>query len=114
MKCGKWVACMLSLVVAQTGVLIAQEPNVSAGKSQELGSKPPEHPVTEEQLRAYFDVCRVSAVSRQLTHEKMESQRQQLPSWYPQSVCHRQDRHAHARPSDLPEVHERSRREDDH
>ena len=75
MKCGKWVACMLSLVVAQTGVLIAQEPNVSAGKSQELGSKPPDHPVTEEQLRAYFDVCRVSAVSRQLTHEKMESQK---------------------------------------
>jgi hypothetical protein len=86
MNRAKWLACMFSLVVAQPNVLIAQEPNVSATTSQELGSKPPDHPVTEEQLRTYFAVCHVSAVSRQLTHEKLESQRQQLPPWYPQSV----------------------------
>ncbi len=77
---------MLFLVVAQPNVLIAQEPSVSATTSQELDSKPPDHPVTEEQLRTYFAVCHVSAVSRRLTHEKLESQRQQLPPWYPQSV----------------------------
>ena len=86
MNCANWVACMFFLVVAQPNVLIAQEPNVSATTSQELGSKPPDHPVTEDQLRTYFAVCHVSAVSRQLTHEKLESQRQQLPPWYPQSV----------------------------
>lgn len=37
-------------------------------------------------MRTYFGVCRVSAVSRQLTHEKLEAQRQQLPPWCPQSV----------------------------
>jgi hypothetical protein len=42
--------------------------------------------VTEEQLRTYFAVCHVSAISRQLTHEKLESQRRELPPWYPQSV----------------------------
>src|SRR5690242_10650437 len=86
MNCAKWLACLFILVVAQSSVLIAQEPNVSATTSQELGSKPPDHPVTEDQLRTYFAVCHVSAVSRQLTHEKLESQRQRLPPWYPQSV----------------------------
>jgi len=65
---------------------MAQESNVSAAPSQDLDVKPPDHPVTEEQLRTYFAVCHVSAVSRKLTHEKLEAQRQQLPPWYPQSV----------------------------
>jgi len=37
-------------------------------------------------MRAYFDLCHVPTVSRQLTHEKMEIQRKQLPAWYPQAV----------------------------
>ena len=86
MNCGKWLASMSFLVVAQPNALIAQEPNVSAVTSQELDVKPPEHPVTEERLRTYFAVCHVYPVSRQLTHEKLEAQRQQLPPWYPQSV----------------------------
>jgi hypothetical protein len=78
---------MLFLAVAQPNLLIAQEPNAfPATSSQQLDVKPPEHPITEEQLRTYFAVCHVAPVSRQLTHEKLESQRQQLPPWYPQSV----------------------------
>lgn len=86
MNCRKWLASMFFLVVMQPGVLIAQEPNVSASTPQDPDTKPPDHPVTEEQLRTYFAVCHVSAVSRQLTHEKLEAQRQQLPPWYPQPV----------------------------
>jgi hypothetical protein len=75
------------LVLAQPNCLIAQEVNVSsAPSSQQLDAKLPEHPVTEEQLRTYFDVCHVATVSRQLTHEKLEAQRQELPPWYPQLV----------------------------
>ena len=86
MNCAKLLACMFFFVVVQPNILIALDPNASAMTSQELGSKPPDHPVTEEQLRTYFAVCHVSAVSRQLTHEKLESQRHELPPWYPQSV----------------------------
>lgn len=75
---------MAFLVLVQPSALIAQEPNVSVAASRDV--KPPEHPVSEEQLRTYFAVCHVSPVSRQLTHEKLEVQRQQLPAWYPQSV----------------------------
>lgn len=86
MNCRKWLVCILFLLVEQPNTLIAQEPNASATTPHELDVKPPEHPVTEEQLRTYFAICHVPAVSRQLTHEKLEAQRQQLPPWYPQSV----------------------------
>jgi hypothetical protein len=87
MNCGKWIVCVLFLAVARPNSLIAQEPNAfPATSSQQLDAKPPEHPITEEQLRTYFAVCHFAPVSRQLTHEKLEAQRQQLPPWYPQSV----------------------------
>jgi len=86
MNCAKWLACLLFLGGGRPIEIKTQEPSVSATTSQELGSKPPDHPVTEEQLRTYFAVCHVSSISRQLTHEKLESQRRELPPWYPQSV----------------------------
>jgi hypothetical protein len=70
--CG-WVAvmCFGFSAVAQSG---------NSAKAQ------PEHPITEKQMRTYFEVCRVTVVSRELTHEKADVQRKQLPPWYPQSV----------------------------
>ena len=60
----------------------AQEANISQPKAIE----PPQHPITEQQLRTYYNVCHIPSLSRQLTHEKMEVQRKHLPEWYMQSV----------------------------
>lgn len=83
---GKWLTFTFFLFVAQIAVLFAHEQHVPARTPQETEANPPDHPVTEEQLRTYFTVCHVSPVSRQLTHEKLEAQRQQLPPWYPQPI----------------------------
>jgi len=61
-----------------------QKPSHQASEPQAI--QPPEHPITEEQLRTYYNVCHIPSLSRQLTHEKMEAQRKQLPDWYPRSV----------------------------
>jgi hypothetical protein len=87
MQRGKYLAYISLLAMTQHPfVLITQEPNASAPVSQGSVTKPPEHPITEEQIRNYFSVCHVESFSRKLTHEKMEAQRKQLPEWYPQSV----------------------------
>ena len=48
--------------------------------------KPPEHPITEEQLRSFFKVMHFDSLNRPLIHEKLELQRKRLPEWYPQSI----------------------------
>jgi hypothetical protein len=56
------------------------------GQAAPQTAQAPTNPITEEQIRTYFPVCHIPSVSRQLTHEKMEQQRKQLPQWYPQPV----------------------------
>jgi hypothetical protein len=88
MRFAKRLSYILFLTIAKHPPgAIAQEPKAPVSAPQESPTKPPEHPITEEQLRTYFAICHVSDISRQLTHEKMEAQRKQLPAWYPQSVC---------------------------
>lgn len=84
MKFAKRLGYILLLTMVKHPLGAAtQEPKAPVSAPQESATKPPEHPITEQQLRTYFAVCHVSDVSRQLTHEKMEAQRKQLPSWYP-------------------------------
>src|SRR5215467_8842655 len=63
---------------------IAQNENAPVVETPAVN--PPEHPITEAQIRMFFDECHIPTVSRQLTHEKAEMQRKQLPPWYPQPV----------------------------
>src|SRR5690349_15103526 len=87
MNFGKWLRHITLLTVAQNPPgIAAQELKPPVSVPQESVTKTPEHPVTEEQLRTYFAVCHVADISRQLTHEKLEAQRKQLPVWYPQSI----------------------------
>ena len=87
MNFAKWLAYISPLIAAQYPFgPAAQEAKAPVSAPQESVAKTPEHPVTEEQLRTYFAVCHVTDISRQLTHEKLEAQRKQLPAWYPQSV----------------------------
>jgi hypothetical protein len=74
------------LAATQCPFALLAQTNVPAPVSQGTVTKPPEHPITEEQLRNYFAVCHISDVSYKLTREKLEAQRKQLPPWYPQSV----------------------------
>jgi hypothetical protein len=64
----------------------AKPPDSTNAQRAESDPKPPTHPVTEEQLRAYFAVCHIATVNRPLIHEKLEAQRRQLPEWYPRTV----------------------------
>jgi hypothetical protein len=82
----RYLACLLLLTIAQPPFVVAQDANSPPAARKEPDAQPPEHPVTEEQLRTYFAVCHVSGVSRQLTHEHLEAQREQLPPWYPKNV----------------------------
>jgi hypothetical protein len=78
-------AWLLALVPPRASA-VPQEQKASEPASALLATKPPEHPITEGQLRTYFKVVHILSINRQLTHEKMEVQRKKLPEWYPQSV----------------------------
>lgn len=76
---------LLTVVIAiGSAVVFAQQTSTKPQQAQDL--RPPERPVTEEQLRTYFKVCHIESFSLQITHEKMEQRRKHLPDWYPQSV----------------------------
>ena len=75
-----WV---LFLVGAALSPLVAQTASSPTSTTQ---FKAPEHPVTSEQLHAFFNVCHIPGVSRGLLHEKLELQRKELPPWYPSAV----------------------------
>jgi hypothetical protein len=86
-----WKSFARFLIASLSCVLLcanatSQEQKAAPPASELQTIKPPEHPVTKEQLRTYCDVCHIPSFSRQLTHEKMEVQRKQLPEWYLQSV----------------------------
>jgi hypothetical protein len=78
------IASLLSVLLCANATSQEQKTAPPASESQPI--KPPEHPVNEQQLRTYYKVCHIPSLSRQLTHEKMEVQRKQLPEWYLQSV----------------------------
>lgn len=74
------LVAFLCLVLSSFTVCCAQSaPQPNSGVQT---THAPEHPMTEEQVRTYLMVCHFPSVSRQLTHEKMEAQRKQLPPWY--------------------------------
>ncbi|MGA7290197.1 MAG: hypothetical protein WBX02_18985, partial [Terriglobales bacterium] len=82
---------LLVAIAAITSILqnvaaTSQDQKTTQASSEAQALTPPEHPITEEQLRTYYNVCHIPSLSRQLTHEKMEVQRKQLPEWYIQSV----------------------------
>ena len=74
--------CLFLLSVS----LLAQTATSPAPETLAPGFKAPVHPITAEQMHAYFSVCHILGVSRGLTHEKMELQRKDLPAWYPSAV----------------------------
>lgn len=79
------IAALLSLFLCANAT--SQDQKAVQPTSPELqATKPPEHPITEEQLRTFFKVTHFLSVNRQLIHEKLEVQRKQMPEWYPQSV----------------------------
>jgi hypothetical protein len=78
------IAVPLSFLLCASAT--AQEQKVPRPASEPQAIQPPEHPISEEQLRTYYNVCHIPSLSRELTHEKMEAQRKQLQAWYPQSV----------------------------
>jgi Uncharacterized protein conserved in bacteria (DUF2059) len=65
----------------------SQEQKAAQPTSSELQTiKPPEHPITEEQLRAFFEVTHFLAGHRQRIHDQLKVFQKQLPEWYPGSV----------------------------
>jgi hypothetical protein len=87
----RWKRCAHFSVAAFLGFLlcaraISQEKAPPSNSSKPDAIKPPEHPITEEQLRSFFKVMHFDSVNRPLIHEKLELQRKRLPEWYPQSV----------------------------
>lgn len=80
---------LLAFGLVATSAMCAQEtkaPAASTTESAESVPPPPEHPVTEEQLRTFFAVTHYASLNRRVTHAKAEAQRSQLPEWYPQPV----------------------------
>ena len=94
MKLPRRFARLLVAIAAITSILqnvaaTSQDQKTTQASSEAQALTPPEHPITEEQLRTYYNVCHIPSLSRQLTHEKMEVQRKQLPEWYiPVSYTH--------------------------
>jgi len=85
MKCRDRVLLLAVVIAVGSSIAFAQQTTTNLlQQAQDL--HPPEHPVTQEQLRTYFKVCHIESFSLQLTHEKMEQRRKQLPEWYPQPV----------------------------
>jgi hypothetical protein len=70
------------------GFVDAQEakPPAPTVKTEEAPPRPPDHPVTAEQVHAFPAVCHTATFNRQLLREKLEVQRKQLPEWYPPEV----------------------------
>ena len=85
MKCRDRVLLLAVVIVVGSSIAFAQQTSANF-PPQAQEPHPPEHPVSEEQLRTYFKVCHIESISLQLTHEKMEQRRKQLPEWYPQLV----------------------------
>src|SRR5260370_30162006 len=79
------IAALLSLFLCANATSQGQKP-VQPTSSGLKATKPPEHPITEEQLRTFFKLIHFLSANRPLIHEKLELQRKQLPEWYPQSV----------------------------
>jgi hypothetical protein len=87
----RWKPCAYFSIVALLSVFLCanamSEEQKTAPPSPEVQTiSPPEHPITEEQLRTFFKLIHFLSVNRPLLHDKLELQRKQLPGWYPQSV----------------------------
>jgi hypothetical protein len=78
------IAALLALFLSTNAT--SQDQKAAPLASEVQATKPPEHPITEEQLRTWFKLIHFLSVNRPLIHEKLELQRKQLPEWYPQSV----------------------------
>jgi len=78
------IVAILSILLCVTAT--SQGQKAAQPTSDPHTIKPPEHPITEEQLRTFFKVTHLLSVNRQLIREKLELQRKQMPEWYPQSV----------------------------
>ena len=78
------IVAILSLLLCAAATSQDQKATQPISDSQTI--KPPEHPVTEEQLRTFFKVTHFVSVNRQLIHEKLKVLRRQMPDWFPQSV----------------------------
>jgi hypothetical protein len=88
----RWKLCAHFLIAALLSFFLwanatsQDQKAVQPTPSELQATKPPEHPITEEQLRTFFKLIHFLSVNRPLIHEKVELQRKQLPEWYPQSV----------------------------
>jgi hypothetical protein len=78
------IAAALSLLLCPSAA--SQDPKTAQPTSELQAIKPPEHPITEEQLRTFLKVTHFLSVNSQLIYEKLEVQRKQMPEWYPESV----------------------------
>ena len=80
------IVCLSSLLLAPKLIALQLTDNSISATSKQEVPKPPEHPVTEDELRTFFAVCHTGTFNRAFVHEKLEAQRKQLPAWYPQPV----------------------------
>jgi hypothetical protein len=86
-KVALFVALIVShLVFLACNSVEAQEQQYRSATSEQKAINPPEHPITEDQLRTFLMVTHFLSANRQLIHEKLEAQRKQMPEWYPDSV----------------------------
>jgi hypothetical protein len=91
MKYWKRFAYSFAAITTALSILLcpsaaAQDQKAAQPNAELQAIKPPEHPITEEQLRTFLKVTHFLSVNRQLIHEKLEVQRKQMPEWYPESV----------------------------
>jgi hypothetical protein len=78
------IIATLSLLLCKTATSQDQKAPQSTFDLHSI--KPPEHPITEQQLRTFFEVTHFLSGHRQRIHEQLEVLRKQMPGWYPQSV----------------------------
>lgn len=78
------IVAILSILLCATATSQDQKAAQPTSDSQTI--KPPEHPVTEEQLRTFFELTHSLSGHRERIHEQLKVLQKRLPEWYPQSV----------------------------
>jgi hypothetical protein len=86
-----WKGLTYCFIVSLLSVLLcgnaaSQGQKAPSPPAEPPATAPPEHPITEEQLRTFFKVMHVFSSNRQLVNEELELQQKQLPEWYPEFI----------------------------
>lgn len=71
--------CIVSCLSSLSGKVAAEQPKPSTVTVSE-------HPITEQTLRKYFEVCHFALYNRRNLEAQFRLQQQRLPPWYPSNV----------------------------